>query len=171
MIVTDGGDFTNFQWEWASCIRAETQKENSWEIEMRPIDKQLGIAIEWPRGNESETTANAMHALPSPKGIFMSTTKKPDDGRISTRLPTSPTTLREIMRGLLAALLLSILTLFGSFDNADAGGTVSVRGYTTSRGTYVAPHYRTSPNSTRIDNWSTRGNVNPFTGKSGTKSP
>jgi hypothetical protein len=80
---------------------------------------------------------------------------------------STSTALREIMRGLLAALLLSILTLFGSFDNADAGSTVSVRGYTTSRGTYVAPHYRTSPNSSRIDNWSTRGNVNPFTGKSG----
>ena len=75
------------------------------------------------------------------------------------------------MRGLLAALLLSLLTLFASLDNSDARSTVSVRGYTTSKGNYVAPHYRTSPNNTRIDNWSTRGNVNPFTGKSGTKSP
>jgi len=42
---------------------------------------------------------------------------------------------------------------------------------------YVQPsfhsqgHYRTNPNSTKIDNWSTKGNVNPFTGKPGTKNP
>jgi len=46
-----------------------------------------------------------------------------------------------------------------------------VRGYTKNNGTYVAPHYRSSPNSTKSDNWSTRGNVNPYTGSIGTKSP
>ncbi|QYG04662.1 hypothetical protein [Massilia sp. NP310] len=46
-----------------------------------------------------------------------------------------------------------------------------VRGYTKKDGTYVAPHYRSSPNSTRNDNYSTRGNVNPYTGKEGTKAP
>lgn len=34
---------------------------------------------------------------------------------------------------------------------------------------YVAPHYRSSPNSYRFDNYSYRGNVNPFTGKKGYK--
>ncbi len=48
---------------------------------------------------------------------------------------------------------------------------VHVRGYTRSDGTYVAPHYRSSPNSTRNDNWTTRGNVNPYTGVHGTRSP
>ncbi|MCC6932576.1 MAG: hypothetical protein IT292_04895 [Deltaproteobacteria bacterium] len=38
-------------------------------------------------------------------------------------------------------------------------------------GTYVAPHYRSSPNSTKLDNWSTEGNINPYTGKTGTKDP
>jgi hypothetical protein len=33
----------------------------------------------------------------------------------------------------------------------------------------VAPHYQTNPNTTRLDNWSTRGNVNPYTGAMGTK--
>jgi len=46
-----------------------------------------------------------------------------------------------------------------------------VRPYTTTRGTYVAPHYQTNSNGTRLDNWSTRGNVNPFTGRPGTKNP
>ena len=44
-----------------------------------------------------------------------------------------------------------------------------VRGYTTRSGTYVAPHRQTNPNGTKSDNWSTKGNVNPYTGKLGTK--
>ncbi len=34
-------------------------------------------------------------------------------------------------------------------------------------GTYVEPHYRTAPNSTNRDNFSTLGNTNPYTGQSG----
>lgn len=45
----------------------------------------------------------------------------------------------------------------------------SVRGYTTGRGTVVAPYYRTSPNGTTKDNWSTKGNINPTNGKPGYK--
>jgi len=44
-----------------------------------------------------------------------------------------------------------------------------VRGYVKSNGTYVEPHYRSSPNNTKSDNWSTYGNVNPYTGEIGTK--
>lgn len=49
-------------------------------------------------------------------------------------------------------------------------GDVFVNGYTRSDGTYVKPHYRSSPNSTRNDNYSTFGNINPHTYKPGTKS-
>lgn len=52
-----------------------------------------------------------------------------------------------------------------------AGGSHYVRGYTRSNGTYVAPHYQTNPDSTRLNNWSTIGNVNPYTGKPGTVDP
>jgi hypothetical protein len=45
-----------------------------------------------------------------------------------------------------------------------------VNGYTRKNGTYVSGHYRSDANSTKSDNWSTRGNVNPYTGKPGTKS-
>ncbi len=48
---------------------------------------------------------------------------------------------------------------------------VYVRGYFRSDGTYVQPHYRSAPNNTVLDNWSTRGNVNPYTGQRGTKNP
>jgi hypothetical protein len=46
---------------------------------------------------------------------------------------------------------------------------VYVNGYIKSNGTYVQPHYRTSPNNTVKDNWSTYPNVNPYTGNTGTK--
>lgn len=48
---------------------------------------------------------------------------------------------------------------------------VFVQGYTTKNGTYVAPHYRSSPDSTTLNNWSTVGNVNPYTGQAGTRNP
>ena len=44
---------------------------------------------------------------------------------------------------------------------------VSVQGYYRRDGTYIAPHKRSAANRTQTDNWSTRGNKNPFTGKSG----
>ncbi|TWU43694.1 hypothetical protein Poly51_62160 [Rubripirellula tenax] len=34
-------------------------------------------------------------------------------------------------------------------------------------GTYVKAHYRSVPDSTKSNNWSTQGNVNPVTGKKG----
>lgn len=46
---------------------------------------------------------------------------------------------------------------------------VSVRGYYRRDGTYVAPHKRTAADGNFYNNWSTYGNVNPYTGKPGTK--
>jgi len=48
---------------------------------------------------------------------------------------------------------------------------VSVRGYYKHNGTYVQPYYRSNPNKNLYDNWSTKGNVNPHTGKEGNKNP
>lgn len=50
-----------------------------------------------------------------------------------------------------------------------ADARVSVRGYYRKNGTYVAPHYRSSPDHSFSNNWSTKGNINPYTGKVGTK--
>lgn len=47
--------------------------------------------------------------------------------------------------------------------------TVTVQGHTRSDGAYVASHQRTAPNSTQSDNWTTKGNTNPYTGKAGTR--
>lgn len=65
-------------------------------------------------------------------------------------------------------ILIFILTII-SYSAALAD--TYVNGYYRKNGTYVKPHYRSSPNSTTSDNWSTKGNVNPYTGKVGTKSP
>lgn len=42
-----------------------------------------------------------------------------------------------------------------------------VNGYSRSDGTYVQGHYRSSPNSTVTDNFSFKGNRNPYTGEIG----
>ena len=52
-----------------------------------------------------------------------------------------------------------------------AGGSHRVSGYVKKDGTYVAPAVATNPNTTKLDNYSTKGNVNPYTGKEGTKEP
>jgi hypothetical protein len=40
-----------------------------------------------------------------------------------------------------------------------------VKGYFRKDGTYVSPHYRSAPDSKFYNNWSTSGNINPYTGK------
>ena len=47
----------------------------------------------------------------------------------------------------------------------------TVRGHIRKDGTYVAPHMRSSPNSTRIDNYGSQGNTNPYTGREGRIDP
>ena len=44
-----------------------------------------------------------------------------------------------------------------------------IKGYVKRSGKYVAPHFRTDKNKTKKDNWSTKGNRNPYTGKKGYK--
>jgi hypothetical protein len=60
-------------------------------------------------------------------------------------------------------ILLSVLP-FLSFAS-----DVYVQGYTRKDGTHVEGHYRSAPNSTTADNFSTYGNINPYTGELGTK--
>ncbi len=45
----------------------------------------------------------------------------------------------------------------------------AVKGYTTKRGTSVAPHRQSNGDGTQRNNWSTKGNTNPSTGRAGTK--
>ena len=49
--------------------------------------------------------------------------------------------------------------------------TIHIDSYQKGNGTSVKEHDRTAPNNTNHDNWSTSPNVNPQTGKKGTKKP
>ena len=69
------------------------------------------------------------------------------------------------MKLFLPMLLLAIAT------TGFAQRSTRVRGGITKTGTYRAPHARTTPNKTKMDNYSTSGNVNPTTGKAGTRDP
>lgn len=67
--------------------------------------------------------------------------------------------------------LLSALLLAAIASGAHAQGQNYVSPYTRSDGTQVQGHNRTNPNSTPNDNWTTRPNVNPYTGQAGTRDP
>ena len=83
---------------------------------------------------------------------------------------------------LMKKTLLIIFGLILSFNlNAKSGSSgagakstnghnshVHVNGYVRRDGTYVAPHFRTAPDSIKTNNWTYVGNVNPYTGKVGT---
>ena len=59
-----------------------------------------------------------------------------------------------------------------SFSTSVEARTTRVNGYyKPSTGRYVAPHYKTTPNRTKFDNFSTTGNYNPYSGKKGTVNP
>lgn len=57
------------------------------------------------------------------------------------------------------------------YTRSYGGSPVHVRSYVRHDGRLVSPYLRTAPNHTKLDNWSTRGNTNPYTGKVGTKAP
>ncbi len=63
-----------------------------------------------------------------------------------------------------------ILVCISSFAQTNPNH-VRVNGYYKSDGTYVKPYFRTAPNQTNRDNFSTRGNVNPYSGKPGWVEP
>ena len=67
---------------------------------------------------------------------------------------------------IIVAVSTAFLALAGT-----AWAQVHVDGYTRRDGTYVQPHYRSSPNNSYNDNWSVRPNVNPYSGESGRLSP
>ena len=70
---------------------------------------------------------------------------------------------------MLARLLLALALIAPA--TAMAKPSHSVKGHFTKKGTYVAPHRATNRDSSKLNNWSTKGNTNPYTGKKGTKKP
>lgn len=70
---------------------------------------------------------------------------------------------------ILKNFLISSLVAIALITSLTCYADVSVNGYYRKNGTYVKPHMRSSPDSSFRNNWSTVGNVNPYTGKKGTK--
>ena len=69
-------------------------------------------------------------------------------------------------------LVLMLFVGLLSFSASAEAKTVRVKGYyKPSTGSYVSPSYRTSPNKYKIDNYSAKGNYNPYSGKKGTVNP
>ncbi len=74
------------------------------------------------------------------------------------------------MKRLLPVLALLIGALL--FSASAEARTTRVRGYyKPSTGSYVEPHYKTTPNHSKLDNFSTKGSYNPYSGKKGTVNP
>ena len=68
-------------------------------------------------------------------------------------------------------LLAAALSFTAIFSQALEARDTYVRGYTRSDGTVVQPYYRTAPDNTINNNYSTYPNVNPYTGREGTVAP
>lgn len=66
--------------------------------------------------------------------------------------------------------LFIILTMIAIGSSASARD-VFVNGYVRQNGTYVQPHMRTAPNNNAFDNYSTKGNINPYNGNAGNVNP
>ena len=89
-------------------------------------------------------------------------------GLMNQRLSTANKTFRALFCMTPVIALGSASLLLGAPNSSFSQSYVN--GYTRSNGTYVQGHYRSSPNSTQRDNYSTKGNYNPYTGKRGSKS-
>lgn len=83
----------------------------------------------------------------------------------------------KLFFGIVSGALLMITPALAQYNGYQTYGTGSnsnshgVSGYTRSNGTYVAPHQQTNPNGTQFDNYGARGNYNPYSGQTGTRSP
>lgn len=68
-------------------------------------------------------------------------------------------------------IVILTIALIVACSAANAAGSHSRKGYTKKDGTHVAPSHATNPNKSKRDNYSSKGNTNPHTGKKGTKDP
>jgi hypothetical protein len=66
-------------------------------------------------------------------------------------------------------IFITITIIFALPIDSSARRDHSVSGYYRSNGTYVQPYRRTNRDYTRNNNYSTRGNINPYTLRPGTK--
>lgn len=73
--------------------------------------------------------------------------------------------MKTLFFGILTVLFLATSSLVSYSRD------VFVNGYYKSNGTYVNSYHRSAPDGNTFNNWSTKGNVNPYTGEAGNKDP
>jgi len=66
--------------------------------------------------------------------------------------------------------MLIVIAIF-LFSTPSFAQDVPVRQSLRKDGSYVQPHRRTRPDNSKLNNYSTNGNINPYTGKKGTVDP
>lgn len=96
-------------------------------------------------------------------------------GPIPDTAKAAPTS-GQVMRVALVTAIIGVAAITaaearGGGGSSSSGGSHSTSGYVKGNGTYVAPSRATNPNGTKADNYTTKGNVNPYTGAAGTKNP
>lgn len=67
-------------------------------------------------------------------------------------------------------VLALVMAALAASTVAARSNDVWVDGYSRADGTQVRGHYRSAPDNSFNNNWTTEGNVNPYTGKEGTRS-
>lgn len=72
---------------------------------------------------------------------------------------------------IIITILILALNTFQSKSQQKSSTDVPVKSYERRDGTTVPSHFRTTPNYTNQDNFSTKGNTNPYNGKKGTINP
>lgn len=78
--------------------------------------------------------------------------------------------MKKICILIIGLLILAVIPItYTKENNTNTYAQTQVKGYYKKNGTYVAPHYRSSKDGYHNNNWSVKGNVNPHTGKRGTK--
>ena len=76
------------------------------------------------------------------------------------------------MKPLLALIFATTLvTCTTASGRGGGGGSHYVAPHVTKSGTYVQGHYQSNPNDSKADNWSSKGNLNPYTGETGKAEP
>lgn len=64
-------------------------------------------------------------------------------------------------------IVLVVAVALSMFASTVAMATENVSGYHRKSGKYVQPHKRSNPDKQRYNNYSSKGNSNPYTGKKG----
>ncbi|MBR2118455.1 MAG: hypothetical protein IJ935_07255 [Afipia sp.] len=79
--------------------------------------------------------------------------------------------IKAVVAATIALLIIGSAAAEARGGGRSSGGSHSIRGHFRSSGTYVAPSGARNPNRTQFDNYGTRGNYNPYSGRIGTKTP